>query len=286
MKNAPLVGKRAPREQRRCIFCGGTPISKEHIFPKWMRDYLPAPTSSTGGTHHMVNFSLRDPDGRLYKLIPDRRGPLTLKGDHRSRGLRVVCKKCNEDWMSTLQRLAKPILEPMLLGNIGICSPEEKKIISSWATMLTMVYEFADERTISISMEDRRQFKENQKPPKNFFIWLGKFSGQTQNAGIWHRGFAIIKDCDAGNFTSKKCNMQTTVFAVGCCIFQITSIPQEAIASSTAYKLRRSGLLLGFRRILPSASLNSKRKLPNTKIFVDSDFEKIMDRTTSDLTDF
>lgn len=27
---------------KRCIFCGGTPLSKEHIWSEWLHDYLPS----------------------------------------------------------------------------------------------------------------------------------------------------------------------------------------------------------------------------------------------------
>jgi hypothetical protein len=46
--------KRIPNPPRRCIFCGGTSITKEHIFAAWMRDYLDSALIGDGTQHSVV----------------------------------------------------------------------------------------------------------------------------------------------------------------------------------------------------------------------------------------
>src|SRR3954469_13275208 len=93
-----------------CIFCGGTPLSKEHFFAEWMHDYLPPKPS----THYVAGSDLIGRPGKMFR-----------PGNVFERHLRVVCKACNSGWMSTLQNEAKPILIPLMQGVRRTLNPED-----------------------------------------------------------------------------------------------------------------------------------------------------------------
>jgi hypothetical protein len=77
-------------QRNRCIFCGGTGATKEHIVSDWINDVLPGPFEvvKQSGDGSVRSWSLRKLD-------------LTAK---------VVCKRCNETWMSDIVGQARPVV--------------------------------------------------------------------------------------------------------------------------------------------------------------------------------
>lgn len=275
---------RKPAPPRRCIFCGGAPISGEHLFPAWMRDYISG--TQNDGTSHQVTLEVRTEDGVRVMLDSTGRGPLAQKGDHRSRKLRVVCRTCNSGWMSGLQNKAKPILIPMLTGRLPCLSSAHQEAIAAWAAMFTMVYEFADRRTMVVSQEARQRFKENQKVPRNWMVWIGQFKGGAKDGAAWHRGYRLFSEQEQQNYTGEifkrdpQMDTQTTVFAAGGIIVQTFSTNRSEIYSALAPGLRSAGAVLGLKRIWPTLRTNGVRGRLRTRIFGDSDFTRIVDVTT------
>ena len=51
-------------------------------------------------------------------------------------------RKCNNGWMSDLQKLAKPILLPLIQGESFLLTPKQQKIVAAWCTMSVMTSDF------------------------------------------------------------------------------------------------------------------------------------------------
>jgi hypothetical protein len=79
-------------------------MSKEHVWPDWLDPYLPK-----GEVNHerMCQTVYRTHSVRAVKK---------QSGSSQSGRVRVVCRACNNGWMSVLQSDAKPILIPLLTG--------------------------------------------------------------------------------------------------------------------------------------------------------------------------
>lgn len=171
--------KKRPNPPRRCIFCGGTPISKEHVWPAWMRPYLPK-----GQFYQVIRSSdLVNPN---YQWEP---GPLNRKGDGRSQKLKVVCTLCNNTWMSRLQNLSRPTLLPLILNEKYEIAVQNQELIAAWTTMFTMVYEscYPKIEKIATTHEQRLAFKIEQKPPQYWAFWCAAHDGGS--APVNHTGF-------------------------------------------------------------------------------------------------
>ena len=87
-------------DKKKCIFCGDTTVTKEHIFPKWFKNYFPEQIfENVSGP-----FTYDDPVGSITKGVTG--------GQESSYGItsRNVCKTCNNGWMSKLEKEIKGII--------------------------------------------------------------------------------------------------------------------------------------------------------------------------------
>lgn len=150
-----------PEEFRRpkysqCVFCGRSPTTKEDIIPKWMAKGVTA----LPGARKRLLFS------RGGETVELHRGTAT----HFNHPLKVVCSDCNNGWMSTLQREAKPILVPLMNG--GRCNLDEasQATLAAWSVMTTTMGSFGVRQRCSESF--LTQLMQSSLPPDNCFVWL------------------------------------------------------------------------------------------------------------------
>jgi len=174
--------KRKQNPPRLCIFCGGTPISREHVWADWMRPYLPRGQ----GTQLIQEGRFDD------RSLTVRHGPLHVKGDARSQKLKVVCETCNNRWMSDLQNSAKPVLLPLLTRKHGAIARDERRLLAQWATMFTFVYSTSAPEYTTLKDSQRRAFMADKAPPQHWLYWCAPFDGLS--SPIIHCGIADSKN--------------------------------------------------------------------------------------------
>ena len=171
------------KSQSFCIFCNKSKLSKEHIWADWLSPYIPNPSSHT--THLISNYSSIS---KSLEWKPGRHH--NREGDPSKRKLRIVCKKCNNGWMSELQVKAKPILELLIAGKWSDLSKIEQNILASWVTMFVIVYEWTDQSKVALTQEERTYFMNNKFPPDYWNIWIGKYCGQKEIYSL-HTGLGL-----------------------------------------------------------------------------------------------
>ena len=156
----------------RCIFCGGKNLSKEEIFPHWINRILPP-----GQT------VVRHDKDQMQKLV-GRQMTRQFSGSgkfQRPHGLgpkaiKVVCTKCNNGWMSSLQDAAKHPMTPLIHGNWGRLSDKDCTALATWATMHSMVRQFAD-NSRAIGSDELKRFYGSQRALSNWYIWVARYTG-------------------------------------------------------------------------------------------------------------
>ena len=154
-----------------CIFCGAGGLSKEHIFPRWIQSVLPKTNSHT---YHGIE---RNNDAYGNKKLFDKSYRENREGDPLVWKIRVVCKNCNNRWMSKIQNDAKEFIHSLLIGNWKDIKPDCYHTISTWVVMTCMVIEFLDSYSVAIPQTDRSRFMEKTTPPNGWEIWIGRFNG-------------------------------------------------------------------------------------------------------------
>lgn len=256
-----------PNPQRRCVFCDGTPVSKEHIFPAWMRNYIPEKTFQAH--HYQYAYSADNFTGQPKRV--EQKGKLERPGDRRSRTLRVACIPCNSGWMSKMQNNAKPLLLPFIRGEWPPLTMHEQQIIASWAAMTTMVREYSSfeggktnvlaPKTTAIPQTDRTFLRNYEiPPPRNWFVAMGAWGPIPANCLMGYRWVdlqhPLVNPADAAP------DFQTTVFAAGRVFFHTFSSTNEAFFQQSMWGFREFSVKMGHQSIWPT---NSTKTSPINK---------------------
>jgi hypothetical protein len=87
---------------RSCVFCGGTPLTREHVFPRWLARVLPAQDRWRGqdlavvGGESITSSDLPVTTRRMGEPFPDST-------------VARVCARCNNGWMNDLEEASRSL---------------------------------------------------------------------------------------------------------------------------------------------------------------------------------
>ena len=149
---------------RSCIFCDGTQMSLEHVWPRWAAKLV----VDAGAVQHRsyAQFQGRDAVANTYNQPPFQQ---TAK---------VVCRDCNNGWMSRLEEAAKPYLETMLHGRGRVLCGPAQTTLAAWALKTSMVIVASQAKGEAvIPPADHRYLGEHGKPPSTVRVWIGAYVG-------------------------------------------------------------------------------------------------------------
>jgi hypothetical protein len=159
-----------------CIFCGGGGMSKEHLFPNWLRVKFPrdgrqklTQAGADWGSHEDKRAS------PVITLGRQRQGHLG------SMKFRVVCQKCNNRWMSQLESRAQRTILDLIDGRAFELTEDAQSTLAVWAVMKTMIMEAGRKSPIPISQEERAKLKETLLPPGRWCVFASCYRGRA-----WH----------------------------------------------------------------------------------------------------
>lgn len=149
---------------RACVFCGGTPTTKEHLWPDWGRRLI---ADAEPLTHYQqVRQDNREPVDRTWTTPPFR---WTVN---------AVCARCNNGWMSQLEERARPMLLPMLQGRGRELHREGQRTLASWALKTSMMFEHTQgpHRRV-IPREEYTYLLEHGQPSERIVVWMATYVG-------------------------------------------------------------------------------------------------------------
>lgn len=161
-------------------------------------------------------FIKRDMDGNIAKIWNMPGIDATAK---------VVCKPCNEGWMSNLEnRHAKSALSDLIIGDKNlIISSEQAKAISRFAFKTAVVVDHMrrDEESF-FSRTERHNFRHSLKIPKSVRVWC---------AGYLHMGSGNLLPFWYNDYFSDKerLKLYTCTYLVGHFVFQLVAAEATGI---------------------------------------------------------
>lgn len=238
------------KPQTRCVFCGGVPVTKGHIWPEWFDRYLPPKAHEhleIVGDILTFNYTGAGPSRREIKR----------QGSAGSRKPRNTCAACNHGWMSRLEQANIPTVSRLLIGYPVLLTPLDQWLLASLLCLITIRLEFTDLQMQGIPIEDRQTLIHSGAPPfDTWCIWIAQYCGE--NPGDhWskHFGMQIVSSPDKVT-RLHECNTQVTTMVLGKLCTHLVS--------SSVMPVPRGYHGVRLQRIWPPSDLNlDSRLLPS-----------------------
>lgn len=152
-------------------------MSKEHLWPDWLRNYILT-------NHDDRNISeLHVGEGKSPRRLQNR---TERQGNVITKKIRVVCQTCNNGWMSCLEEAVKPILVGLIREDRTPLHKEQINALSLWTAVKTIVGEHAQSNVALTPTTDRHQVYCDGVVPHYFRIYAGLHSSETKAAYVRH----------------------------------------------------------------------------------------------------
>lgn len=149
--------------QKTCIYCGKSPLTKEHIWPEWLKRYIPRAQPS-----HRRQFSLVHPT-HIEPTVGNH------AGDIQTVHVKIVCENCNSGWMSRLQNNAKPVVLKLAQGQHATLNLKQQQLLAAWVAMSVISSEYVPPGPSVTPQSERDFLRDHQLAPENWNIWIGHF---------------------------------------------------------------------------------------------------------------
>jgi hypothetical protein len=131
-----------------------------------------------------------------------------------------VCVSCNTGWMEDLERVARPVLGPLLLGAVPgtsrVLDPDQQAILATWAvktSLLLTLSKFRGQDSGWIragSLQWLYQHHDTGVPPPGTRVWMGGLNTSDVPASVQ---VACLYDASGESVA------QCVTFSVGCVLF-------------------------------------------------------------------
>jgi hypothetical protein len=154
-------------------------MSKEHFWPEWLAPFLAEPSEDG----HITEFHAAE--GPMPRR-PELRSRTERQGSVTTKKLRVVCKACNNGWMSKIEASAKPVVLGLLDRSSQLLDPGSLDALAIWLTLKVIVAEHAEVATALTPPADRHLFYVERKIPWYFRLFVGYHSLETESAYFRH----------------------------------------------------------------------------------------------------
>jgi hypothetical protein len=149
--------------KRVCVFCGATPLTREHVFPNWMGETLAKDPRKLPRPYKFERWSVEGDEPPSDKTMWESKSPLDFVA-------KCVCEKCNGGWMSKIESAAKPIVVPLIQGKQVELDTASQATLGTWACMKAMVAGYAHQPPLSLPQDWLKQLYENHTPPPDGWV--------------------------------------------------------------------------------------------------------------------
>jgi len=242
-----------------CIFCDKKgKKSKEHLWPVWMHEFLPN-VGDGNNVRESTSFQSKQQTGQN---IIKRQGHLfTTK-------FRIVCKICNNGWMSELENNVKSTLLKLIKGEPKTLNENDQEILSRWISMKVMLGEYAEKGIHVTPKNDRHLLKDKKKIPEYFAIFIGTHDSNSDTS--WLRISDTLALSPAGpdpKLGNLKRNTQSVTFLCGRVFIYVFACRENGIEPTEFVQIN------SLQRIYPNK--NSNIYWPTDKILTEREMSEI-----------
>ena len=179
-----------PTTPGKCVFCGREGLSKEHIFPDWLKQIFPK-NANQKHEHWASARGFERP-----RSVPQRGVDRIGQGSILAKKVRVVCERhCNNGWLSELESRTKQLLSSVILGEIINIDGNQQRLLATWIAKTTMTAENHYPGDAVIPQEHRDFLMNNLAPPDDWIIWIAYYHVAARHRPQFGRIAAITANC-------------------------------------------------------------------------------------------
>ncbi len=224
----------------RCIFCGGQPTTKEHVFSRWTHKLLPQ--RKPGRARSEIGLQYVD---RLDPKI------IKLPGQLRDWQVKCVCGgtnlSCNNGWMRSIENAAAPILTDMILGKGRRLNLEDQERIATWAILKAMVTSYDNRADVRIHHTQRRYIMTHKTAPTNgWAVWIADFNRDKWIPEWVSRPMLLLPKSVAfrkKDFTATYFNANATTQIIGRAFIHVIHFPMPRFIRWWRFPIAYRGML-------------------------------------------
>lgn len=216
--------------QRSCVWCGSRGrLSAEHVIPDWLgRDLTRRALASSPDVVKVMGQNRLNRGGEVRVWTP---APLEVT-------VRAVCQRCNNGWMSAMEREIQPLLLRLLTGEAFVLHQAAQTQLASWAFKTAVVMDQID-GTPSIPDTDAHSFYQDRRPVAGVYVFVGSRAAEPWPAGVKpedHPDSAFVRlksrglDDPSGTFQAYK-----KVIALGVLLIQVIGFTNVSDVGGVQY---------------------------------------------------
>jgi hypothetical protein len=147
-----------PRAVDSCVFCERPADSKEDLFPRWILGRVQ--------THEPLVHRVGD-------------APRLITEDREVR-IPCACQKCNNGWMSRMERTVQKFMGAMIDDFFLPLDRQQQRTLSEWAVKCAMCNDAVDvQRPRFFTDSECHTFKETRKIPQRTLVFAARFTGRS-----------------------------------------------------------------------------------------------------------
>jgi hypothetical protein len=150
---------------RSCVFLRGTPLTREHVIPRWLTSVLPEQAKFRGQDQLIV---LQSPGHTSSEIeLPHRE----VREPFNEVTVRMVCRNCNSGWMNAVEEAARASITKLARGEQIELGSEEAEALATWAVKTTLMAHLTTVEGASGIADVYSAFFAERKPPGNSVVW-------------------------------------------------------------------------------------------------------------------
>jgi hypothetical protein len=187
------------------MFCEQGNMSREHFWAEWLHPLIPQPARQL---HQHQQLQQTGVSGRaLSRDRFDQRQGSVLNARYR-----VVCKSCNETWMSGLETDVRPTLSRLICGTEFNLARPAWQTLAHYLLLKIMVVDQAPMSVPTITKAERRSFMASRTWPDGIRIWILATDDDFWKMQVQSDAFTIDW---RGDGAQKAANAKLTVWGTG-----------------------------------------------------------------------
>lgn len=198
---------------RACVVCGGSPTTREHVWPDWLRRRV----DIRQAVAHDRTLK-REGQEIVHSSFP--LPPFAL-------AVRAVCAHCNNGWMAGLEDETQRLLDGPLSGRGRALHRDGQATLATWAVKTALMFEQANPRDArAVPDQHYRMLYRERRPPRGISVWMAAYTAG--HPGVYHHsGLALTPRADMPE--PDGCNVWSVTFTLGPVAFQLFGTTLEEL---------------------------------------------------------